>query len=341
MEYVWPFVGLAAVVFSIYLLSKELKGVSVADIWQAIIDRGATAFLLCVASTLVAYGALAWYDRIALMHVGKKLGWGIVSVVSFVAYAVGHNIGVSVLSSGVVRYRAYSRMGLSMGQVAVVTAFCAFTFAYGSIFLGGIVLLGEPGLISRLFDVPEEVSVALGCIMLAGVVLYQLGSIFHFRPLVIRSFHIEYPRPQIAVRQLFAAPIEIIGAAAIIYFALPELGNPGFFVVLGIFLASFSAGLLSNAPGGIGVFEFVFIMAMPEIPKADVLAALIVFRLLYLLVPLAMSCVVILMSERRSLGSALTALGTRLGGSDPGPNIGGPAPAPAPAPLQARKDVEG
>ena len=86
-------------------------------------------------------------------------------------------------SGGRYRYRAYSRMGLSMGQVAVVTAFCAFTFAYGSIFLGGIVLLGEPGLISRLFEVPEEVSITLGCVMLAGVVLYQIGSIFHFRPL--------------------------------------------------------------------------------------------------------------------------------------------------------------
>ena len=112
LEYVWPLIGLAAVAFSIYLLSNELKDVHVADVWRAIAERGWTAFGLCVLSTLVAYAALAWYDRIALMHVGKVLSWAVVSVVSFVAYAVGHNIGVSVLSSGVVRYRAYSRMGL-------------------------------------------------------------------------------------------------------------------------------------------------------------------------------------------------------------------------------------
>jgi glycosyltransferase 2 family protein len=308
LDFVWPLIGLAAVAFSIYLLSNELKDVHIADVWRAITDRGWTSFGLCVLSTLVAYAALAWYDRIALMHVGKVLSWPVVSVVSFVAYAVGHNIGVSVLSSGVVRYRAYSRMGLNTGEVAIVTAFCAFTFAYGAVLLGGIVLLFEPDLISRLFHLPTEAPIALGLALLACVGLYQLGAILHFRPLIIRQFVIEYPRPGIAFRQLFAAPVEIIGAAGIIYFALPELDNPGFFVVLGIFLASFCAGLLSNAPGGIGVFEAVFLLALPEVAKADVLGALVMFRLLYLLVPLAMSCVVILAFERRSLGAVFRAL---------------------------------
>jgi uncharacterized membrane protein YbhN (UPF0104 family) len=314
LEYVWPFIGLAAVVFSIYLLSKELHGVHIADVWAAIVARGPFIFLLCVLSTLLAYAALAWYDRIALLHVGKRLPWRIVSVVSFVAYALGHNIGVSVISSGVVRYRAYSRMGLSVGQVAIVTAFCAFTFAYGALFLGGIVLVGEPGLAARLYDLPRGLAIGLGVGMLALVVLYQLCSLLHLKPLEIRSFRVEYPRPAVAFRQLFAAPIEIIGAASIIYFALPDVGNPGYFVVLGIFLASFSAGLISNAPGGIGVFEFVFISAMPDIPKPEVLAALVMFRLLYLLVPLAMSCIIILVTERHSLSEVMALVAGRVRG---------------------------
>src|SRR5690349_13635491 len=234
LEYVWPFVGIAAVVFSIYLLSKELRGVSIADIWQAIVDRGPGAFMLCVASTFLAYWALAWYDRIALMHVGRKLSWFVVSVVSFVAYALGHNIGVSVVSSGVVRYRAYSRMGLSVGEVAIVTGFCAFTFAYGAVFLGGIVLTFEPGLVSRLFEFPESLALLIGLVMLALVALYQAGAAFEFRPMKLGKLRIAYPKPGIAFRQLFAAPLEIVGAAAIIYFALPDVGNPGFFVVLGV-----------------------------------------------------------------------------------------------------------
>jgi len=319
LEYLWPIVGLAAVVFSIYLLSKELKGVEVGQVWQAAVDRGLLMFLFAVGSTLVAYAALAWYDRIALLHIGRKLSWPIVSVVSFTAYALGHNIGVSVLSSGLVRYRAYSRMGLNVGEVAVVTAFCAFTFAYGAIFLGGIVLTGEPGLLSRLFSFPKGVAFAIGLGMLAFIALYQFGAIFHFKPLRFRSVEIAYPKPGIAFRQLFAAPLEIIGAAGIIYFALPDALNPGFFVVLGMFLASFCAGLISNAPGGAGVFEAVFFMIMlphtanPDDPsviqdKAAILAALLEFRLLYLLIPLAISCAIVLYTERQTIGGLIGSL---------------------------------
>ncbi len=99
--------------------------------------------------------------------------------------------------------------------------------------------------------------------------------------------------------------MELLGAAGIIYFALPEIGNPGFFVVLGVFLASFSAALVSNAPGGLGVFELIFIHGMPGVPKLQVLTALLVFRIFYLLVPLAFAVVVVLIFEKRRLAQVL------------------------------------
>ena len=72
----------------------------------------------------------------------------------------------------------------------------------------------------------------------------SLASLMRFRPLTIGKIQIVDPRPEIMVRQLFAAPMALVGAAGIIYFALPETGNPGFLVVLGTFLFSFSAGLI-------------------------------------------------------------------------------------------------
>jgi len=94
--------------------------------------------------------------------------------------------------------------------------------------------------------------------------------------------------------QLLAGPLELLCAAAIIYFALPADNHPGYLVVLGVFLASFSLALLSHAPGGLGVLEVTFLAALPEIPAADVLAALIVFRVFYLLLPFALSLLVVL-----------------------------------------------
>lgn len=99
------------------------------------------------------------------------------------------------------------------------------------------------------------------------------------------------------VRQLLAGPIELMCAAAIIHFALPEVNHPGYLIVLGIFLVSFSLALVSHAPGGLGVLEITFIAGMPEIPTVDVLAALIVFRSFYLLLPFAISLFVVLAFE--------------------------------------------
>jgi uncharacterized membrane protein YbhN (UPF0104 family) len=192
----------------------------------------------------------------------------------------------------------------------VLVALCSFTFALGTVLLAGLVLTFNPELFSRL---PEEIPDALrdeatarviGLLMLGFVVLYVLGSVLHFRPLTIRSFHLEYPRPAVMVRQLVAAPLELLGAAGIIYFALPETGNPGFAAVLAAFLASFSAALISHAPGGLGVFELVFVAIMPDVPKAEVLAALIIFRLFYLLIPFAIAITVVLLFERARVAQA-------------------------------------
>lgn len=305
LDYVWPLIGLGAVVFSFWLLFREFRGSSLEDVWDALTAIPMHRVGLAFAATLAAYWALAWYDRIALLHLGRKLGWGFISVVSFTTYALSHNIGASVFSGAMVRYRAYSTKGLSAGEIAVLVAFCSFTFAFGMVATGGVVFTFEPDLIHRLLSVPEWTARFIGIACLSFVALYMIGSALNFRPLVIRNFKLEYPRLPIATRQLVAGPLEIIGAAAIIYFALPEQGNPGFFIVLGIFVATFSAALISQAPGGLGVIEVLFVTALPDIPKLEVLAALIVFRLFYLLIPLALSIPVVLLFERSRFRLAL------------------------------------
>jgi glycosyltransferase 2 family protein len=301
LDYVWPLIGVGAVIFSFWLLYLEFKGTSFADVWQSLISIPLHKLGLAFLATLAAYWALAWYDRIALLHLGRKLGWGFISLVSFTTYALSHNIGASVFSGGVVRYRAYSTKGLSASEIAILIAFCSFTFAFGMILTGGIVFTFEPELVQRLLELPIDVArlVGIGCLIF--VALYAIGSAMHFRPFTYKGLTITYPRLPIAIRQMIAGPLEIMGAAAIIYFALPDAGNPGYFTVLGIFVAAFSAALLSQAPGGLGVIEVLFVMALPDIPKLDVLAALIVFRMFYLLIPLALSAPIVLMFEKSQL----------------------------------------
>lgn len=332
LDYFWPLVGLIAVVWSVRLLYRKLaaevstdaavaKILAEGNLWsdikviatvigEKLVGIPMHGYLLAAASTLVAYWALAWYDRIALIHLNRARGitWLYVSACSFVTYALSHNIGASVFSGGMVRLRAYTAKGLSAAEVAVLVALCSFTFAFGTILLLGLVLVIHPEILHPLqkmspnLDVGETPARLIGIAMLSFCALYTFGAWRHFRPLKIGGLEIVYPRMQIVWRQYIAAPMELVGAAGIIYFALPWETNPGIIIVLGAFLLSFSAGLLSQVPGGVGVMEAVFIAIMPQVPASSVIAALLVWRLFYLLIPLAMSIPIVILFEQSQLG---------------------------------------
>ena len=298
-KYVWPVIGLAAVAFSIWLLYKELRGVSWSDMADSFAAIPLHSWLLSGCATLLAYAALAGYDRVALLHLRRKVSWLFITATSFTTYALSHNVGASVLSGAVVRYRAYSSRGLNGQEIGILIAFCSFTFILGTLLLIGLVLVFEPDIVERFVDVlPLDASRTTGVVLLALIGIYVFGSLLGFRSLKFARFELAYPRPTVVLQQLWIAPLELIGAAGIIYFALPEAGNPGYFIVLGIFLVSFSAALMSHAPGGLGVLELVFITGLPDMNQVDVLAALIVFRLFYLVIPFVIALVVILIFER-------------------------------------------
>ena len=302
-DVLWPMVGLGAVAFTSWLLFRDLSDLSLFDVMTAVREISPLHWLFAGASTLLAYAALAWYDQIALDHLGKRLSWRFVALTSFTTYALAHNVGATVFSGAVVRYRAYSTKGLSAAEVGALVAFCSATFTLGNLLLAGLTLLIDPDLLRRYVNWPHGAAQrARGGAARRALVLYLLGSLLRFRPFMVRGFEVVYPRPRIAARQMLAAPLELIGAAGIIYFALPPVGHPGFVMVLGVFLVSFSLALISHAPGGLGVLEFSFLAAMPDAPRAGVIAALLVFRLLYLILPLMFSLVVVILFERERIG---------------------------------------
>jgi glycosyltransferase 2 family protein len=298
-DYVWPAIGLVAVGLSAWLLYGELRGMSLDDVGDGLGAIPLHQWILAALGSIVAYAALAFYDHIALLHIGKRVPWLFISLCSFTTYALSHNIGGSVLSGAVIRYRAYGSRGLTASEVGILVAVCWFTFLLATILLSGAVLVLQPGLVNRYFDdVPTNAAFFGGVALLGLVCLYIFGSWLHLPPLHIRGLDIGYPRPPIVWRQLIVGPIELIGAASIIYFALPVAGNPGFITVLGVFIASFSVAQISHAPGGLGVLEIVFLSGLPEVDPAAVIAALLVFRLFYLILPLALALVVVLVFER-------------------------------------------
>lgn len=298
-RYAWPIIGLAAIALSFRLLYRDLSGLSLEDLAESLAVISFEHWLLSAAAAAIAYATLAAYDHLALRHLGKRVPLLFVSFCSFTTYAFSHTLGASIFSGAVIRYRAYTSQGLSGGDVALLVAFCSLTFTLGVAILSAIVLICAPDIAERFIGMLWlDASQTAGFLLLGLVAIYFAGSFLGVRSLNLGRLHLSYPRPPIAIGQILIGPIELVGAAAVIYFALPATGNPGFLIVLGIFLLSFSAALLSNAPGGLGVLELVFITGLSEMNPADVLAALLVFRLFYLLVPFLISVLVIVIFER-------------------------------------------
>ena len=324
-EFVWPVIGLAAVILSIFLLYRQFRGEAVGPhIWAQLRAIPIHRYMFAMLATLVAYAALAWYDRIALLHLGvRHISWTFVALCSFTTYALAHNIGASVFSGAMVRYRAYRTKGLTPAEITILIGLCSLTFGLGVLLVGGLVLVIDPtqlrrsdGLLPDLLINPTTARI-VGVISLGLVLAYAAGSVFKLPPFRVGPFRVEYPRPGIALRQFLAASTELLGAAGIIYFALPQDGNPGFFAVLAVFVASFSAALASNAPGGLGVFELLFIKALPAVAPLNILTALLVFRLFYLLVPLVFAIMVVVLFERGKLAEALNQHASRRQNSPP------------------------
>lgn len=295
---IWPMVGAVAIAVSFWLLARELRGLSWPALWAGIGALGVRHWVLVALCTLGCYVTLAFYDVIALQYLGRRLNFVFVALCSLTAYALSHNIGASAFTGAVVRYRAYTSRGLSGAEVGILVTFCSLTFVLGVIVVLGLAFLAVPGLEDRFADLLSPRAVRwLAGMMLVAVGLYLAGSALHLPPLRLGGHSVTYPRPGIALRQIIIAPVELLFAAGILYFALPTIGNPGFMVVTGVYVLAFSLALLSHTPGGLGVFELAVLTGLPELPEEAVLAALIVFRLFYFILPLVAGLVIVAVFE--------------------------------------------
>jgi phosphatidylglycerol lysyltransferase len=225
-----------------------------------------------------------------------------VALTSFVATAVGHNLGMAMLSAGVIRLRFYTAAGLSATEVTGVAALIGLTFGFGVTFACGLAMLFDPVEASLLLHLPEAGVRALGGLLLLVVAGYLGFGLLRRTPILFRNWRIQLPGPEIAFGQLFLAGADLACAAAALYWLLPAEAAVSFPLFLGVYVLAVVAGIVSHVPGGLGVFETVMLLALPDVPRDGLLAAILAYRAVYYLAPLALAALLAafsLASERR------------------------------------------
>lgn len=295
-------------------LSHLAAEISYQEVVAALRGTPPWALAAALAATAVSFLALTLYDWTALAYVGRKVPYPVVGLTSFCAYAVGNTVGFGPLTAGAIRYRFYTPQGLEPDEVARIVGFVTATFALGvagttalGLFIAGDVTgLGLPGWIAHGIG-------ALGLGLLAGL-LVAAGRHEH---IALGRWRIDLPRPRLLGMQFAATLVDIAAAGTVLWVLLPasDIGLPAF---IAIYAVAIGLGVLSHVPAGLGVFETVIIAALGG--RADteqVLGALLLYRVLYHVVPLLLAGLVVALLETRRVahwvaGRRVVQVGRRL-----------------------------
>lgn len=285
-------VGIVLLIAAVTVIWRELKHLSFKDIGHSLAGIPHHALVAGAAATFLSYFILSFYDYLACVHVRADVSYRRSAFAAFCSYVLSHNLGCAAISGAAVRFRLYRSWGVAPGQIAQIIGFCSATYLLGTCALIGSIFLLEPHAVPSFIHMPAPVLQIIGggCWLVLGVylVLSRLG-----RAVTIRGHVIEVPRTRIAVSQIVVSAADMAATALIAYAVLPHLppqAHFGFGTFLAIYIASYTAGLMANVPGGLGVFDGAMIFALrPYLPVAEIMGAILVFRLFYYIIPLVMA----------------------------------------------------
>lgn len=279
--------GVALLCGAIYVVQKEFRNLKIADISKALDAIPHMALIVSFIWTVLSYGVLTFYDRLGTIYAGNVVSYARVAFASFCAYALSHNLGFAAVSGAAVRYRLYAHWGLTPLQIGKVVAFCSLTFALGAMVLGGVILFTEPEAVPFFGDrLPIQMLYAVGALMWLLVITYVLLSKF-LGKMRILGHEVELPDWKMAVLQVLLATVDVAVTAAIMHALLPPTAGLNYLRFLGVYLASYTAGLAANVPGGLGVFDTAMLLGLsPYMEPPQIIGAIVVFRLYYYIIPL-------------------------------------------------------
>ena len=291
-EVLGAMVGLVLFSAALVVLYGALRGHHYHEIAAQIRSIPSARIFLALLFTGLSYGALTLYDRLALHHMGRSIPYRKVAFTAFTTYSFSHNVGFSLFTGASIRYRLYTAWGLSAPEIAQLIGFGIVTFWLGYLTTAAGVFLSSPLSIPSKLGLPFGSTLTLGVIAFCILLAYVGMAVGFRRPLHIRGHAITLPTFGMTILQILVGVFDWLVAAAALWVLLPEAVGISFNHVLAIYLISQIAGLTSNVPGGLGVFESVFVLLIgSSSSSAAVLGSLFLYRIVYYLLPLAIAAV--------------------------------------------------
>lgn len=291
-------VAVAVVAGSFAVLINQLDGIDLAQVGAALRDHSAVRLVLAAIFITCAYTTLTFYDWFALKTIGAAhVPYRVAAMASFTSYSIGHNVGATAFSGGAIRYRIYSHHSLTVVDVAKICFVTGLTFWLGNLTVLGVGLIYAPEAAGSIDQLPAGLNRVIGiaalCVLAGYVAWVSCGS----RRIGRDDWTLVLPGRASTLLQVGIGILDLTFCSLAMYMLMPDTPHYGFATVAVIFVTATLLGFASHSPGSLGVFDAAMVFAFAAVDKEDLVATLLLFRLMYFVVPFTLALTIMASRE--------------------------------------------
>ena len=279
--------SLSIAAVAVYVLTHAIKKLDVGHVLA--IAQATDKHLIAIALVLIAlsYAGLTLYDLFALRTIRRPdIPYRAAALGSFTSYPIAHGIGAVALISPLVRYRIYAPYRLGAIDIANMSFLTGLTFWLGNLTALGLSLLIDPDAFGWVAYWPPTLNRLIAAALLCGVVVFVVWSWPGRRS---TRWPVRLPSGPAVLLQIVVGLFDLTMAALAMYVLIPaELGIE-VTRLMAVFIAATLLGFASHAPAGIGLFDATILLGLGGDDQEPLLAALLIFRCLYHLLPFVLA----------------------------------------------------
>jgi uncharacterized membrane protein YbhN (UPF0104 family) len=280
------------------MLFRLLQDVELEKVMAALRATSPRSVLIAGVFVAAGYLTLTCYDFFALRTIGRReVPYRIAALASFTSYSIGHNLGATVLTGGAVRLRIYSPWGLNIVEIAKIAFVTGLTFWLGNAFILGLGMAYAPEVASALNYLPPWLNRTIALVGLATIIGYVLWLLPRPRVIGRDEWQITLPNAPLTFVQIAIGVADLSLGGLAMFTLLPGEPVVDFTTVLVAFVMATLLGFLSHAPGSLGVFDAAMLVALAQLDKNELLASLLVFRILYFILPFCLALCALCLRE--------------------------------------------
>jgi glycosyltransferase 2 family protein len=267
-------------------LFRLLRDVELDKVVAALTAMTPRTILLAGALVAAGYVSLTFYDFFALRTIGRRqVPYLIAALASFTSYSIGHNLGATVFTGGVVRLRIYSPWGLGVIDIAKIAFVTGLTFWLGNAFILGLSMAYDPEAASAIDQLPPWLNRTIALVGLASIIGYVLWLVPAPRKIGSGEWRITLPDARLTFIQIGIGVLDLTIGALAMYVLLPAEPAIDFLTLLVTYVLATLLGFISHAPGSLGVFDAALLLGLAHFDRNEAIASLLIFRLLYFILP--------------------------------------------------------